>query len=122
MISNGWAGGRVAVALLVAIPLLANDIPLFPTPLHFVRRVEDPIANSTTEVDEYCTGNKIITIRGAKTAIVDYVRVLRRGPGQPERPERKRRGRYARDLVERILGNGDVARPENGMACAGSQC
>lgn len=72
--SNGWAGGRVAVALLVAVPLLASDIPLFPTPLHFVRRVEDPIANSSTEVDEYCTGNRIITVRGAKTAIVDYER------------------------------------------------
>ena len=73
-ISNGWAGGRVAIALLIAIPLLASDIPLFPTPLHLVRRVEDPIANSSTEVDEYCTGNKIITVHGAKTAIVDYER------------------------------------------------
>lgn len=73
-LSNGWAGGRVAFALLIAVPLLASDIPLFPTPLHFVRRVEDPIANSTTEVDEYCTGNKIITVRGSKTAIVDYER------------------------------------------------
>src|SRR5471030_2366249 len=49
-ISNGWAGGRVAVALLVAIHLLASDIPLFPTPLHLVRRVEDPIASSSTEI------------------------------------------------------------------------
>jgi hypothetical protein len=71
---NGWAGGRVVFALLVAVPLLASDAPLFPVPLHLVRRVEDPIASSTTEVDEYCTGNKIITIHGAKTAIVDYER------------------------------------------------
>jgi hypothetical protein len=87
-ISNGWAGGRVAIALLIAIPLLASDIPLFPTPLHLVRRVEDPIANSSTEVDEYCTGNKIITVRGAKTAIVDYVRLLRRRSGQYQGSER----------------------------------
>lgn len=67
-------GGRVAFALLIAVPLLASDAPLFPVPLHLVRRVEDPISNVTTEVDEYCSGNKIITIRGAKTAIVDYER------------------------------------------------
>ena len=71
---NGLVGGRVALALLVAVPLLAGDAPLFPVPLHLVRRVEDPIANSTTDVDEYCIGNKIITIRGAKTAIADYER------------------------------------------------
>lgn len=58
----------------MAVPLVASDAPLFPVPLHFVRRVEDPIANSTTEVDEYCAGNKIITVRGARTAIVDYER------------------------------------------------
>jgi hypothetical protein len=70
----GWVGGRVAFALLSAVPVLAGDVPLFPVSLHLVRRVEDPIANTATEVDEYCTGNKIITIRGAKTAIVDYDR------------------------------------------------
>ena len=67
-------GGRVAFALLIAVPLLASDAALFPVPLHLVRRFEDPISNVTTEVDEYCSGNKIITIRGAKTAVVDYER------------------------------------------------
>ena len=68
--SSGWVGGRIAFVLLIAAPVLASDIPLFPIPLHIVRRVEDPIANTATELDEYCTGNRIITIRGAKTAIV----------------------------------------------------
>ena len=70
----GWAGGKVAFALLIALPLLASDAPLFPVPLHLVRRVEDPIAGSTAEVDEYCSGNRIITISGSRTAIVDYER------------------------------------------------
>jgi hypothetical protein len=39
-----------------------------------VRRIEDPIANTTVEVDEYCTGSKIITVNGSRTAIVDYER------------------------------------------------
>ena len=69
-----WVGGRVALALLIALPLLASDAALFPVPLHLVRRVEDPIAGSTVEVDEYCSGNQIITISGSRTAIVDYER------------------------------------------------
>lgn len=69
---TGWVGGRVALVLLIATPLLASDVPLFPVPLHFVRRLEDPISGVTTDVDEYCTGNKIITVRGERTAIADY--------------------------------------------------
>lgn len=67
-------GGRVAFALFVAMPLQASDDVLFPVPLHLVRRIEDPIAGATAEVDEYCTGNKLITVRGNKTAIADYER------------------------------------------------
>ena len=59
-------------AFHIAGSLAAAEAPLFPTPLHLVRRVEDPIANTAVEVDEYCIGNKIITVRGAKTAVVDY--------------------------------------------------
>lgn len=72
--ANGWWRGRVAFALLIAGPLLAADAPLFPVPLHLARRVQDPISNVVTEVDEYCSGNRIITIRGAKTAVADYER------------------------------------------------
>jgi hypothetical protein len=65
----------VVFLFLAAAPLAAaSDTPLFPTPLHLVRRVEDPIASATVEVDEYCTGNKIITVNGSRTAIVDYDR------------------------------------------------
>lgn len=70
----GWVGGRVAFVVLLAIPVVAADAPLFPVPLHLVRRVEDPISNTSTDVDEYCSGNTIVTVRGAKTAIVDYAK------------------------------------------------
>jgi hypothetical protein len=56
------------------MPILASDAPLFPVPLHLIRHVEDPISNASAELDEYCTGNKIITIRGGRTVIVDYER------------------------------------------------
>jgi len=68
------AGGRAVFFLAVAIPLAAADVPLFPTPLHLVRRIEDPIANRTFQVDEYCAGNRIVTVDAYKTAIADYDR------------------------------------------------
>ena len=68
-------GGRVLLSLAIASPLAAADGPLFPQPLHLVRRVEDPIANRTSEVEEFCSGNEIITIDGGfKTVVVSYDR------------------------------------------------
>ncbi len=64
-----WSAVSFAIALLAAA-----EGPLFPLPLHLVRRVEDPIANKSAEIDEYCSGNRIITVDGYKTVIVDYER------------------------------------------------
>ena len=61
-----------AVLFLVAItPLRAADL-LFPSPLHLTRRVHDSIGNGTAVVEQYCYGNRVITIRGAVTTIADY--------------------------------------------------
>ena len=46
--------------------------PLFPVPLHLSRSVDDPLSRSTTTVDEYCVGNRIIAIHGDRTSIADY--------------------------------------------------
>lgn len=59
---------------MIAVSLAASDVPLFPIPLHLVRTIEDPIAGAKVRVDEYCTGNRIITVNGSRTAIVDYDR------------------------------------------------
>jgi hypothetical protein len=69
-----WAGERYILLLIVAARLAAADPPLFPTPLHIVRSIEDPLASATVRVDEYCTGNTIVTVNGRRTAIVDYDR------------------------------------------------
>lgn len=45
---------------------------LFPKPLHLVRRVEDTITKKAEAVDEYCYGNRIITVRGKRVTIADY--------------------------------------------------
>jgi len=37
-----------------------------------VRKVDDSISGSSVTVDEYCAGNRIVTVRGMFVSIVDY--------------------------------------------------
>lgn len=64
------AAGVVCLTLGQAIAVAAA--PLFPRPLHIVRRVEDPLAKQGVVVDEYCAGNRIVSVRGARVVITDY--------------------------------------------------
>lgn len=52
-------------------PLCVADV-LFPTPLHLTRRVHESIGGGTAVVEQYCYGNRVITIRGPITTIADY--------------------------------------------------
>ena len=54
-----------------SLPLLAADA-LFPTPLHLTRRVHESIGGGTTTVEQYCYGNRVITVRGPITTVADY--------------------------------------------------
>lgn len=45
---------------------------LFPAPLHITREVSDPISGTTAVIDEYCHGNRIVSVSGSRTAIVDH--------------------------------------------------
>lgn len=47
---------------------------LFPRPLHLTRRIEDPFSKTPIVVDEYCAGNRIVTVRGERVVIADYDR------------------------------------------------
>jgi hypothetical protein len=60
-------------AAALAIPARAADI-LFPAPLHLTRQLHDSIGNTTTTVDQYCYGNRVVTVRGAITTIADYAK------------------------------------------------
>ena len=64
-------GSGAAICVLAAVSLVAAE-GLFPTPLHIVRKIEDPIAKATITVHEYCAGNRIATANGEHVAIVDY--------------------------------------------------
>jgi hypothetical protein len=57
--------------LSVALPAVGAPV-LFPAPLHITRELTDPVAGTTTVVDEYCHGNRIVSISGSRTAIVDH--------------------------------------------------
>ncbi|HEX8170968.1 MAG TPA: hypothetical protein VF824_10555 [Thermoanaerobaculia bacterium] len=59
----------VAVAMFAAGALAAP--PLFPEPLHLTRVVETPFGGATT-IEEFCQGNRIATVIGMRTIVVDY--------------------------------------------------
>jgi hypothetical protein len=62
-----------AIAWLVVSSSL-EAATLFPTPLHLVRRIEDPISRTTTTLDEFCYGGRIVSVtaNGSRVAITDY--------------------------------------------------
>lgn len=69
---GGWGRIVTAALLLVAAPLAFAANALFPRPLHLVRLVDDGLSRTTATLDEYCLGNRVITIRGARVTIADY--------------------------------------------------
>jgi hypothetical protein len=71
-LSGGRGRSVVATLAVVMAPLAFGANALFPKPLHLVRRVDDPISKTSATIDEYCAGNRVITVRGSKVAIADY--------------------------------------------------
>lgn len=63
----------VFVCLLVTLASAAQtSVPLFDEPLHLTRQVTDPISGTTSSVEEYCAGNRVVSIREGRTSIADY--------------------------------------------------
>src|SRR6266550_2471201 len=60
-----------AVAWLVVSSSLGAGM-LFPTPLHIVRRIDDPISKTSTTLEEFCYGDRIVSVNGSRVAISDY--------------------------------------------------
>ena len=59
------------VIALACTSALSAEV-LFPQPLHLVRRVDDPVSQSTVTLHEYAAGNQLITVNGSRVAIADY--------------------------------------------------
>jgi hypothetical protein len=62
----------VALAAAGVSPVMAEMRLLFPQPLHLTREIDDPLAGRTFTVDEYCSGNRVVSISGDRTSITDY--------------------------------------------------
>ena len=65
---------RLASLLAIAMAVPAQGAALFPTPLHLVRRIEEPAAQQTSVVEEFCEGNRVVTVAlgGRLVTIADY--------------------------------------------------
>ncbi len=66
---------RVALLALCVSAWCVDAAParvLFPANLHLTRQVEDPISGKTLTIDEYCYGNRVVSITADKTVIADY--------------------------------------------------
>src|SRR5690349_18986534 len=65
----------LAVSVMAWTPVAAAaESVLFPAALHITRELFDPIAQNTSVIDEYCQGNRMISVSGKRTAIADYGR------------------------------------------------
>src|SRR5688500_2496689 len=66
---------RVALLALCVSAWCVGAAParvLFPTNLHLTRQVQDPLSGKTVTIDEYCSGNRVVSVSGDKTVIADY--------------------------------------------------
>ena len=66
---------RVALLALSVCGWCVSAAPphvLFPKNLHLTRQVSDPVTGSTTTIEEYCYGNRVVSVSGDKTVIADY--------------------------------------------------
>jgi hypothetical protein len=64
-----------AIAWLVVSSSLGAGT-LFPTPIHVVRRIDDPISKTSTTVEEFFFGDRIVSVNGSRVAISDYAAQL----------------------------------------------
>lgn len=68
---------HVALLALSVSGWCVNAAParvLFPSALHLTREVHDPVSGTTTTIDEYCSGNRVVSISADRTVIADYGR------------------------------------------------
>ena len=60
------------VVCSLSAPAVVAAAPLFPTPLHITRQVQDSISGKTAVLEEYGYGNRLVAVRGSRTSIADY--------------------------------------------------
>lgn len=68
-----WAVWFVAFLAVPAAHASAFDM-ICAEPLHLRTEVHDPISGSDTTIDQYCTGNRVVSVTAGRVAIADYAR------------------------------------------------
>jgi len=48
--------------------------PLFPSPFHVTREVDDPVSGKTRQSEEYYAADRVVSVAGDRTVIADYAR------------------------------------------------
>ncbi len=61
----------VSLLVVLTVRLGAAEV-LFPTPIHLTRQVHDSIGGATVTVEQYCYGNRVVSVNGKLTSIADY--------------------------------------------------
>lgn len=83
VVSTGMRRKALAVPLILAFvagfgtgSVFASDpsAPLFPKAIHLTRTTQDPLTGRSATAEEYYLGNRVVTIAGTKTVVVDYDR------------------------------------------------
>jgi len=82
----------------------AGNVVLFPKNLHLTRQVDDPIGGKAITVDEYCSGNRVVSVAGDQTVIVDYEK-------QQVTEIDRRAGTYSISRFDEVAGAGELATP-----------
>jgi hypothetical protein len=61
----------VSLVVVFAAGTAVGDV-LFPNPIHLTRQVHDSIGGATVTVEQYCYGNRVVSVNGTVTSIADY--------------------------------------------------
>jgi hypothetical protein len=59
------------VAAALSFSARAADV-LFPAPIHLTRQLQESIGGAVVTLDQYCYGNRVVTVNGPVTSIADY--------------------------------------------------
>lgn len=62
----------LAVALCAFAVSVSASAQIFTKSLHLTRSIDDPISGTKHSIDEYLIGNRMVSVTGEKTVIVDY--------------------------------------------------
>jgi hypothetical protein len=61
----------VSLLVVLTVRVAAAEV-LFPTPIHLTRQIHDSIGGTMVTVEQYCYGNRVVSVNGTVTSIADY--------------------------------------------------